>query len=151
MVEEISKENLELWKTALNTQMHFNDLIMKLRAIVTSIITAVFGAAAIGLLSQITTRIPILDKNVHISFLIITVGIFLLIAYFILDVFYYFKLLLGAVKCSKDIEKKYPSLTLTSSINEIVTPARAYVCLIAYYVITLSISVTFACLIFFRY
>ena len=143
----MNTEKLELWKLAIDTQMHFNDLIMKLRAIVTSIITAIFGAAAISL-SQSTIKIIIFNKNIPISVLIIAVGIFLLIAYFVLDLGYYFRLLLGSVKCSEDIEKEYPELTLTTSIKKTVTAKRAYTCLITYYLITFLISVIIAFLIY---
>ena len=37
---------LEEWKTVIQTQMHFNDMIMKMRTTAVSIVLAVFGASA---------------------------------------------------------------------------------------------------------
>lgn len=133
-------KNFNLYKLAIETQMHFNDLIMKIRTIVTSIITAVFGAAAI-VLGESSYSVFILNRTIHISALIIIAGIFFLFAYLMLDFFYYFKLLLGAVDCTKEIEKIYPEFTITSSINKRVTTRAAYISLIVYYGIIILIGI----------
>lgn len=131
--QEISEKEFELWKVAINTQMHFNDLIMKIRAIVTSIITAIVGASAI-VLSQSDYEVPICNIKIHISVFVIIFGFILLIAHFIIDYFYYFQLLLGAVECAEIIEKKYPAiLTLTTSITKKVNSCHAKASIITYY------------------
>lgn len=47
--DALLKHKLTVWKTAIETQMHFNDLLIRMRTTVISIILAVFGAAAIAL------------------------------------------------------------------------------------------------------
>lgn len=142
-------KNFNLYKLAIETQMHFNDLIMKIRTIVTSIITAVFGAAAI-VLGESNYSVNIFNRTIHISALIIIAGLFFLFAYLILDFFYYFQLLLGAVDCTKEIEKSCPDFTLTYSINKKVTTRRAYLSLIFYYGIIILIGIIAALFIIMK-
>lgn len=47
--DKIAAEILRIWEKSVDTQMHFNDLIMRNRTIVVSFVTAVFGAAAYSL------------------------------------------------------------------------------------------------------
>ncbi len=137
------KDNeLEIWKIAINTQMHFNDLIMKIRAIVTSLITAIFGASALSL-RDIELVVPLFNREVHISVFIISAGLIFLIAYWILDFCYYFPLLLGAVECSEKIENEigHKYLNLTQMISKKVSVKRAYLSLSLFYGIIILLGV----------
>jgi len=97
---------LEEWKTVIQTQMHFNDMIMKMRTTAVSVVLAVFGAAAYSLqYDKLYLRIG--NVSFHASVLIIAFGLGMLVGVFCLDYFYYYKMLLGAVQRGYDIDQAY--------------------------------------------
>jgi len=140
--KEKLSHDLEVWKVALETQMHFNDLIVKIRTAVISISLGVFGAAAISLRDS-TLRIDFLGSH-HISFVVLLIGLFFLIGQGIIDYFYYFKLLLGAVKFTESIDKKYKNnklFGLTSSISNEINYSATKFLLVLYYIIPIALFI----------
>lgn len=97
---------LEEWKTVIQTQMHFNDMLMRMRTTGVSIALAVFGAAAYSLqYDKLYLRIG--NISFHASVLIIAFGLGMLVGVFCLDYFYYYKMLLGAVQRADEIDQAY--------------------------------------------
>ena len=45
----ITRLLIEEWKTVIQTQMHFNEMIMRLRGMGVGVVTGIFGAAAYSL------------------------------------------------------------------------------------------------------
>lgn len=109
-LKEVSVEEtkliLEEWKTVIQTQMHFNDMLMKMRTTGVSIVLAVFGAAAYSLQYE-RLFLTFNDYSVHASVFIIAFGLGMLAGVFCLDYFYYYKMLLGAVNRGYEIDKFY--------------------------------------------
>lgn len=105
---------LEEWKTVIQTQMHFNDMIMKMRTTGISIVLAVFGAAAYSLQYD-KLYLTICGYSFHASVLIITFGLGMLIGVFGLDYFYYYKMLIGAVKRGYEIDETYKNRRVDDS------------------------------------
>ncbi len=103
---EQTKLVLEEWKTVVQTQMHFNDMIMRLRTTGISIVLAFFGAASISL-QYPQLYLTSQYFSFHASVLIIASGLVLLISVFVLDYFYYYKMLIGAVERGYEIDKMY--------------------------------------------
>lgn len=111
-MEEVKTKNdenklvLDEWKTVIETQMHFNEMIMTMRTTGVSVVLAVFSAAAYSL--QYNLIINFIElKNVHVAFFIVLFGIGMMIGIFVLDYFYYYKMLLGAVERGYQIDKSY--------------------------------------------
>lgn len=79
----------EEWKTTIETQMHFNDLIIKFRSIVLSVFITGLGIA-----------FSFSDKFSATAdlYFLLTLALAFWICCFLLDYFYYQKLLLGAVR-----------------------------------------------------
>jgi len=107
---QISRDDIKLileeWKTVIQTQMHFNELLMKMRTTAVSIVLAVFGAAAYSLqYERLFLRVN--DYSFHASVFIIASGLGMLAGVFGLDYFYYYKMLLGAVKRGDEIDEAY--------------------------------------------
>jgi uncharacterized membrane protein len=101
-----TKIMLEEWKQVIETQMHFNDMIMRLRTTVVSIVLAFFGAASFSLqYTKLYLNFRIF--SFHVSVLIIISGLVLLSAVFVLDYFYYYRMLLGAVERGYQIDEAY--------------------------------------------
>jgi uncharacterized membrane protein YwzB len=103
---EETKLILEEWKTVIQTQMHFNEMLMKMRTTAVSIVIAVFSAAAYSLQYD-KLYLTIRGCSFHASVLIITFGLGMLVGVFVLDYFYYYKMLLGAVERGYQIDRAY--------------------------------------------
>jgi hypothetical protein len=103
---EETKLILEEWKTVIGTQMHFNDMIMRMRTTGVSIVLAVFGAAAYSLQYD-KLYLTINAYSFHVAVLIIAFGLGMLVGVFGLDYFYYYKMLLGAVRRGYEIDQAY--------------------------------------------
>src|SRR5438128_593525 len=88
---------LEEWKTVIDTQMHFNDMIIRMRTAGVSVVIAVYGAAALALGQYPNRFLKLAGVPFHVAAPIIAFGLLLLASIFVLDYCYYFRLLLGAV------------------------------------------------------
>ena len=133
--EERFKYELEQWKVAVDTQMHFNELLMKMRTTVISIILATFGASAIAL-KDMNWFVNIHDCEFRVSVVILAIGIVFLFVHFLIDATYYFKLLLGAVDYTEYIDNKYKNedlFGLTNCISKRVPRWGAWLTLICFY------------------
>ena len=97
---------VEEWKTVVKTQMHFNEMIMKIRAGIVSIVYAVFGAAAYALqFKELWTEIH--GMKLHASFGLVGVGIIILVGIFVLDYKYYYRMLIGATRRADEIAEEF--------------------------------------------
>jgi hypothetical protein len=117
---EKTKMYFEEYKLAIETQVHFNELLLKLRSFGITAVIAIFGYAVQSTKPQI----------------IIACGIALLIVLACVDLLYFFQLLLGAVDRSTEIEEKIP-VKLTGAINKRVCKIKAWAVLIRFYVLIL--------------
>lgn len=143
--KESEEETLEIWRESIGVQMHFNQLIMRNRVTITSVIFAAFGAA-LALSKGRETITEVMEIPFYMSDVIIIVAAFGLFSYFWIDTRYYFKLLLGAVRFTEKMEKKYKNFGLTTSITSSIKPKEArrvlqfhyFIILIALLIIALS-------------
>lgn len=112
--EEI-RNIIEEWKTVIQTQMHFNDLLMKVRTATVSVVLAVFGAAGYSLQFDNLVRnigyIPYIGVvKIHTAVGVIIVGLAILIAMFVIDYRYYYKMLVGAVKRGYEFDEEFSNM-----------------------------------------
>lgn len=118
------------WKTVIETQMHFNDLIIRFRSIVLTVFITLVGAS-IALIN-----VEIIEKE-EIIFLCLPIAV-LWITAFMMDFFYYHRLLLGsvaqAVKFDESrLAKDYGLFGLTTSIKKSVHPPASKIMVILFY------------------
>lgn len=124
---------LKVWEESISVQMHFNEMIMKNRITFASILFAAFGAAlAVQKLYPTSTNV-----GSHISSLILIIAGIGIISYGWVDIAYYYNLLVGAVKFTEQIDRKYRGIALTTSITKEIGHKRAMWTLIGYYLIIL--------------
>jgi hypothetical protein len=127
------------WRAALDTQMHFNDMLIRTRAAGMSIVVAVFGGAALAVEKFPQHVALFLGIDVHLAAIVMFFGLLLLFSLFVLDYFYYYRMLLAAVERAEEIEaeSRRPGspirFDLTGPISRKVTPARATVVLWIFY------------------
>ncbi|MBI4262478.1 hypothetical protein HY624_03060 [Candidatus Uhrbacteria bacterium] len=129
------------WQTIISTQMHFNEMILQTRAIGSSVVLAAYGAAAVTLGQYPNEYVTIFDQLIHISGGIICFALTLLFSIFLMDVTYYYRLLLGVVQIGSNFEKNNPSLVATTTLlGERVSLWSANFVVIIFYVIPFSVG-----------
>lgn len=129
MVDEQSgfDKALKEYKLVVQTQMHFNEILMKFRSFGIAVVIAVYSYA-------------ITRKDLGISFvgglspvqLLACAGMALTFVLAAIDLGYFFPLLLGAVERSIELEKHVP-YRLTSTISKRVSERRSYFFIIVFY------------------
>lgn len=122
------------WKTIIETQMHFNDLIIRFRSIV---LTAFITLVGVSVALQGTKKI---DEQ---QFLMILAILFCLwITAFVMDFFYYHRLLLGSVAQAmkfdeSELGKRLGLFGLTTCISRVVHPPASKIMVGLFYGIPL--------------
>ncbi len=120
MEDQQRKQIIEIWKTIVEVQMHFNDISMRIRSMFITILLALF--ASIGFLLNKELNLEILAYNVQFATLMPLFGIFGAWLFYFIDRYWYHRLLVGSVKHAIEIEKKYkndmPELSLSDAIGE---------------------------------
>lgn len=120
MEDQQRKQIIEIWKTIVEVQMHFNDISMRIRSMFITIILALF--ASIGFLLNKELNLEIFAYNVQFATLMPLFGIFATWLFYFIDRYWYHRLLVGSVKHAIEIEKKYkndmPELSLSDAIGE---------------------------------
>lgn len=122
------------WKTIIETQMHFNDLIIRFRSIVLTAFITLVGAS---LALQGTMKI---DEKQFL--MILTILIFLWTTAFVMDFFYYHRLLLGSVAQAmkfdeSELGKRHGLFGLTTCISRVVHPPASKIMVGLFYGIPL--------------
>ena len=121
---------LKEWQVIIETQMHFNDLILRFRAItLTTFVTLIGAVVAISKLGVISTH------SLQLLFLLMFV---LWLTSFIIDYRYYHRLLLGSVKQAMKYDnseyfKLYGLFGMTSCISDQVRPLTSKWLIMLYY------------------
>ena len=122
------------WQTIIETQMHFNDLIIRFRSIV---LTAFITLAGASVALQNTEKI---DEK---QFLTLFFFLFVLwVTAFVMDFFYYHRLLLGSVKQAmkfdeSELGKRLGLFGLTTCISRVVHPPASKIMVGLFYGIPL--------------
>jgi len=114
---------LSTWTKTVDTQMHFNEMVMKVRSLAITLLLASFGAAAYSL--QTPQFLNISGHAVHVAAFIIAFGLVGWIALAVVDLQHFHKLLRGAVAFGMRLEKAYkehivlgPVMGMTTAIAE---------------------------------
>ncbi|MFY0686580.1 MAG: hypothetical protein JXQ90_05415 [Cyclobacteriaceae bacterium] len=114
---------VELWRETIGVQKHFNDLSLKVRSYLVTVLGGLI--VAVAYLYKENVLIEINGFSFNAGFMLIAAGIVLLLAIRIMDRNWYHELLRGAVKTGMEIEKliksKYGNqdlVFLTTQIKE---------------------------------
>ena len=129
---------LQEWKVIIETQMHFNDLILRFRTITLTAFISMIGATI--------AIVKIVSLTKWDIFLIFLIPITLWLAAFIIDFGYYHRLLLGSVNEALKFDdseklKSYGLFGMTSNIIKHISPATSELLVILYYFVPLIIIV----------
>jgi hypothetical protein len=115
----VLKEVVEVWKTAVGVQQHFNDLELRIRNFAVTLLVAVIGAAAFALKEHY--EVHLLSHPFSLAVAVLTAGILGWLAFYFMDRHWYHRLLLGSVRHTVErIEARhssFPELALSERIG----------------------------------
>lgn len=117
------------YELAVKTQMHFNELLMKFRSFGVTVVVAIYSYAVGRPSGEVITTIGATPSQV-----VAIAGIILAAVFALLDIFYFFPLLLGAVRRALTLEKS-TTYRLTSTITSAVPKKIAYFLIIVFYIV----------------
>ena len=119
MNSEDRKDIIDIWKTIVGVQRHFNDISMRIRGMFVTILLATF--AAIGFLLNKELNLEVGNFYVQFATVVPLYGVFITSLFYFIDRYWYHRLLVGSVKHAITIEKKYsrelPELSLSETIG----------------------------------
>jgi len=120
MNNEDRKIVVDIWKTIVDVQQHFNDISMRIRGLFVTTLLATF--AAIGFLLNKELNLEIGDYDVQFATFVPLLGVIITFLFYIIDRYWYHLLLIGSVKHAESIEKEYktriPGLSLSKTIRK---------------------------------
>jgi|ERR1700731_319877 len=101
---ETTAHILELWKTTVDVQQHFNTLAMQIRNYALTVLAAGLGAAGFALKEGFHLRLPIVhDIPLGTCLAVVVAGAWL--AFFLMDYVWYHQFLIGAVVHGEALER----------------------------------------------
>lgn len=113
--EELS-HYVQLWKTSVEVQQHFNDIEWRIRGLALTVATFALGAA--GVAAKDGTRIGLIS----LGSLVLILGLLLWYAFYFVDRYWYHPLLKGAVDSGtgyeQAIKRHLPEANMTATITE---------------------------------
>lgn len=111
---------VDVWKTVIAVQQHFNDIELKIRGLALTVLTAVLGAT--GLAVKDGTSIRVGGATVHLAAMLLAAGALVWLAFYFVDQVWYHRLLMGAVRQGEAIEDQLapcvPGIGLTHRISK---------------------------------
>ena len=87
------KLTVEIWKTIVGVQQHFNDISMRIRSMFVTILLALF--AAIGFLVDKRITLEVFGLKVQYATLLPLFGIVGTVLFYFIDRYWYHRLLVG--------------------------------------------------------
>lgn len=119
-MDETAKAQLEVWKTTIEVQQHFNDIEMKVRGLALTVLTATLGAAAVAVRDG--TVIEVFGLGVKLGAAVLGAGLIAWCGFYFVDQVWYHRLLIGAVRHAQQLEdlleEKVPGAGLTRAISD---------------------------------
>ncbi len=119
MDSDQQKNIIEIWKTIIGVQMHFNDIEMRIRSIFITLVLAL--CASIGFLTDKKPAVAIGSITIFFVTFVPLLGVVATYLFYFIDRHWYHRLLVGAVKHAIEIEKRHvatiPELSLSDAIG----------------------------------
>jgi hypothetical protein len=117
---DILQAKLEVWKTIIDVQKHFNELEMRIRNVAVTVLAAFLAAA--GYTMKENLHITLSGSTVTLTSLVLIAGTLCWLAFYGMDRFWYHRLLRGAVNQGLVIEDSLatdlPEIRLTKAIGD---------------------------------
>lgn len=115
---------LQVWKQIVEVQMHFNDISIRIRSFLITILLAIFGAAGF-VLHQGIMLVHIFNLSISpLPFLFLAGYLAIFLLYF-MDRYWYHQLLKGSVDAAIPLSNKYKDLVVGIDLGEQITNASS--------------------------
>lgn len=118
--DERAKQVIEVWKAIVGVQMHFNEIGMRIRGLFVTILLALL--ASIGFLLDKKLALQLWRINIQFAVLVPIFGMFGALLFYLMDRYWFHRLLKGSVNHAIQIEKKnkdwLPELSLSDEIRK---------------------------------
>ena len=112
---------LEAWKTTIDVQKHFNELELRIRSIAITVLAAFLAATGYAM-KEGMKPLSICALEIPVTSVILISAAVCWFAFFVMDRFWYHRLLQGAVKHGLAIEdsvrEEFPQIALTRRIGD---------------------------------
>jgi hypothetical protein len=118
------EQELAIWEKTIDVQMHFNELQMKIRNFSILLVSALVGAGGIALKEHVMVDHYVLGWHIqsNLSAVLFWIAALSWLAFFFMDHYWYYPLLVGSVLHGLSIERKLkdemPLLGLTTTIGD---------------------------------
>lgn len=121
VIDRLSDEQvIDIWKTSIDVQQHFNDLELRIRNFAVTLLVAIVGATAFSLKERYVVSAG--GISFPLAAAVLCAGIIGWLAFYFMDMHWYHRLLIGSVKHTVRIEKERaatrPELGLSRSIGD---------------------------------
>ena len=125
--EELDRA-VDIWKTVVGTQQHFNDLAMRIRSFGVTVLAAMITAAAVAVRESAEIALPG-DWVTSLGTAILVGAVVIWSCFYFVDRWWYHELLLGAVahgeKIETDVVAEIPEIELARAIRTASSEGRA--------------------------
>lgn len=137
------------WQTVVGQIEHFNDLSRRTRTNAITVVMAAYGGAALSVVNYPNHFIVLNGWEFHVGLLIVAFALIYLIAFWLIDMFYYFAMLEAAVDKGRQLEACHADVLcgLLRSIGAQSSNKRATYVLNAFYAVPFTVGLLFAYLL----
>lgn len=114
------ENRIEIWKTIVDVQKHFNELEMRIRNVAVTVLAAFLAAAGYTMKENLHVQLGTGDMS--LTSLVLMGGVLVWLAFYGMDRFWYHRLLIGAVNqglvAENALAADYPEIRLTKAIGD---------------------------------
>ena len=113
---------LQVWEKTIDLQMHFNDMCMTIRRTAIGTLGVLLGAGALAF--RFGGQVNIYGRDVSVAFVFVAVALLVWLSFWLMDRFWYHKLLRSSVSYAEKLETIAQTsnlgfdLTLSSQIRD---------------------------------
>src|ERR1700736_1648802 len=101
---DVKELSVEVWKTIVQVQQHFNDIEMRIRALAITVLTAGIGVAAVAIKDG--KALAVFGWNLRLGAALIVITFLAWILFYLVDQIWYHRLLLSAVAQGEKLESE---------------------------------------------
>lgn len=118
---DVNAATLEVWKTTIDVQKHFNELGLRVRSIAVTVLGAFLATAGYALKER--SGVQFVGQQVSLTGMILLAALVCWIAFYVMDRLWYHRLLRAAVQHGRKVEQSLiaslPVVDLTGTIDDL--------------------------------
>ena len=104
---EVAKLQIEMWKSVVEVQKHFNDIELRIRGLALTVLTFALGASAAAIKERTVVRI--FGCDLQLASLVLVFGLAVWACFYFVDQIWYHRLLIGCEALRSARESHWPT------------------------------------------